>query len=361
MHKVRDIAKAIGARLEGDGDVAVRRPASPDNAGPNDLALAMDPRYVDALRASGCAAAVLSNGTDWQALGLKAAIFVERPRYAMAHVTGFFATPSEPDGIHDTAIIHPDAKIDAGARIAPFVVIGPNAKIGANARINAHVSIGPDVTIGENARIADGVRIMAGTVIGSDVIIHANAVIGSDGFSFVTPQPGNVDAFKATGTVEEQTIDQDYARIHSLGAVRLGNNVEIGAGTTIDRGTVADTVIGDGTKIDNLVHIGHNVRIGRTCLICGQVGIAGSAVIGDRVVLAGQVGVADHVVVGDDVIAAGKSGISSNVPPNRAIMGNPAVRMEANVESYKAFRRLPRLAAKLEALEKQVSKFTSNG
>ena len=132
----------------------------------------------------------------------------------------------------------------------------------------------------------------------------------------------------------------------------------MGAGCAIDRGTVSNTVIGNGTKLDNLVHMAHNVTVGENCLLCGQVGIAGSVVIGDRVVLAGQCGVADHVNVGSDVIAAGKSGISSNVPPKRVIMGNPAVKMETNVESYKAIRRLPRLVSKVAELEKMVFKNT---
>ena len=358
MHRIQDIADAMNARFVGDGDLVVRGPRAPSEAGLHDLAMAMGPEYAEVLSAGSAQAAVLGNDMDWQGYGLKAAIFVDRPRYAMAHVTGYFAEQTAPGGIHPTAVIDPSATVAPGADIGAFVVIGPRAKIGENARIASHCSIGHDAVLGANSRLAEGARVMHRVQIGNNVIIHANAIIGSDGFSFVTPAPGNVDALKETGSVAQTVEEQSYVRIHSLGAVRVGDDVEIGAGCAIDRGTIADTVIGNGTKLDNLVQIGHNVRIGETCLICGQVGIAGSAVIGDRVVLAGQVGVADHVTVGDNVIAAGKSGISSNVPPNRAIMGNPAVQMDSNIASYKAVRRLPRFISRLEAVEKQVSKIT---
>ena len=149
---------------------------------------------------------------------------------------------------------------------------------------------------------------------------------------------------------------ESYARIASLGSVLIGNQVEIGAGSTIDRGTIENTKIGNGTKIDNLVHLAHNVSIGNNCLLCGQVGIAGSATIGDRVVLGGQVGVADHISIGSDSIIAGKSGVSSNVPKGRFMMGNPAMKIENNIESYKLFRRLPRILKKIENLHKFVLK-----
>lgn len=353
---VQEIAAAIGARFVGNPEVAVQCPRSPDEAGPRDLALAMDARYADLLGNSPARAAVLWSDADWDSFGLDAAILVDRPRYAMAGITQAFSTaPELAAGIHPTAIIAPDAEIGTGAHVGPFAIIGACVKIGANARIHAHSSIAEDARIGDDALIREGVRIAQGVRVGDRVIIHQNATIGSDGFSFVTPKPGAVDEVKATGNVSDAQEAQSYTRIYSIGSVAVGDDVEIGASTTIDRGTVADTRIGNGTKIDNLVQIGHNVRIGETCLVCAQVGIAGSAVIGDRVVLAGQVGVADHVTVGSDVIAAGKSGISSNVPPNRAIMGNPAVRMDANIESYKAYRRLPRLLARLDALEKSVS------
>jgi len=206
------------------------------------------------------------------------------------------------------------------------------------------------------------VRIGARVTIGDRFIAQPNAVVGGDGFSFVSPEPGAVDAARAGQQPAADAIQTlGFARTNSLGAVTIGDDVEIGSGSTIDRGTIIDTQVGTGTKIDNVVMIGHNVVVGEHCLLCAQVGIGGSSIIADRVILGGQVGVADHVNIGTNVVAAGKSGISSNVPPNRFIMGNPAIKAEANVESYKAYRRLPKLVAKVEALQKQVSKLLGNG
>ena len=211
--------------------------------------------------------------------------------------------------------------------------------------------------IGNDALLYPGVRIGARVQIGDGFICQSNTVIGVDGF-FICDARNQVPSKrrKKTGQITASTRTDGFARINSLGTVVIGDNVEMGANCAIDRGTIENTTIGDGTKLDNLVHIGHNVTIGSTCLICGQVGIAGSSVLGDRIVLGGQVGVADHINIGSDVICAGKSGISSNVPPGRVMMGSPAMRMDLNVEAYKALRRLPRLVAKVAKLEKSVSK-----
>lgn len=359
---ISDIASHLGAEFDGDGALEITGVREPSAAGPSHLALAMDARFGPDLNRGKARAAILWAGADWRSLGLKAGIFVPRARYAMAGVTSLFDTGRQNGaGIHATAIIDPTAEVPADAMIGPFVLIGPNVKIGKGAIIHAHCTIADATTIGSGARLLEGVRIGHGVTIGCNFICHANAVIGSDGFSFVTPEPGAIDAMKSDMSAPDGRDAQEFARIHSLGGVVIGDNVEIGAGSTIDRGTVSSTTIGPGTKIDNLVHVAHNVVIGATCLLCGQVGVAGSAVIGDRVVLGGQVGVADHVTIGSNVIAAGKSGISSNVPPNRAVMGNPAIRMDANIESYKQYRRLPRIVAKLNALQKSVSKSDPKG
>jgi UDP-3-O-[3-hydroxymyristoyl] glucosamine N-acyltransferase len=176
-------------------------------------------------------------------------------------------------------------------------------------------------------------------------------VIGADGFSFVTPEKSGVEQVRETLGARAEIKAQSWTRIHSLGAVSIGNDVEIGGNCAIDRGTIRDTVIGDGTKLDNLVHVGHNVQIGRDCLLCGQVGIAGSARIGDRVVMAGQCGVSDNIFVGNDVVAGGATKIFTNAPAGRVLLGSPAVKMETHVEMQKALRRLPRLAARVAALE----------
>jgi len=355
---VNEIAKSLSARAEGDLSIQLSGPAQPEFAGTDSLALAMNPKFLEALSSSKARVAIVPEGTDWQALGLEAAIFTPHPRYALSGVNNLFVNPVyAPLGIHPTAIIDESAVIGANAAIGAFVIIEPGVKIGENARILPHVSIAENASIGADCLLYHGVRICERVTIGDRFIAQPNAIIGADGFSFVNPEPGAVDAARAgQQPAPGATQKHGYTRINSFGAVTIADDVEVGAGSTIDRGTITDTTIGTGTKIDNLVQIGHNVQVGAHCLLCAQVGLGGSSVISDRVILAGQVGVADHVTIGTNVVAAGKSGISSNVPPNRFIMGNPAIKAEANVESYKAYRRLPKLVAKVDALQKQVSK-----
>lgn len=354
---VQQVAEAIGADYVGNGACNVTRLAEPSSAGPNDLALAMEPTYEVALRGSQARAAIVWPDADWQGMGLEAAIFAPRSRYTLSGVTTVFDTPIEIEaGSHPTALIDPTAQIGTGASIGPFVVIGARVVVGDNARIASHCSIAEDTVIGDDLLLYSGVRIGARIQIGNGFICQPNTVIGADGFSYVTPKPGAIEEAKSSGAISKMGQTQGFARINSLGGVVLGDRVEMGANCSIDRGTIANTTIGSGTKLDNQVQIGHNVTVGENCLLCGQVGVAGSTKIGDRVVLGGQVGVADHLTVASDVIAAGKSGISSNVPPGQVIMGNPAIRMDLNVESYKAYRRLPRLVAKVAGLEKIISK-----
>lgn len=355
-HTIREIAAALGAEAAGDLDLTVTRAAEPKSAGADALALAMDPKYVGGLAQGQARAALLWAGADWQGLGLKAAIFAPRGRLAMAGLTTLFdAGPEIAAGIHPMTVIHPEAEIGEGAAIGPFVTIGRGARIGARARIASHVSVAEGARIGTDALLCQGVRIGARVTIGDRFIAQPGAVVGSDGFSFVTPEKSGVEEIRETLGERSEIRAQSWTRIHSLGAVTIGDDVEIGANVCIDRGTIRDTVIGSGTKLDNLVHIGHNVQIGRDCLLCGQVGIAGSARIGDRVVMAGQCGVNDNIFVGDDVIAGGATKIFTNAPAGRVLLGYPAVKMESHVEIQKALRRLPRLAARVAEIEKTVT------
>ena len=350
------IASALGARFEGDGALMIARPAHPAEAGPDDLAVAMDAAHVAALAQGRARAALLKAGEDWRALGLVGAILVARPRYALAGLTqAFAAPPSAPPGVHPSAVVAADAALGAGVAIGPLCVIGAGAVIGDGATLVAQVYVGEGARIGPDALIHPGVRVCAGVTIGARAILHPNAVIGSDGFSFVTPSPGSVESVEATGRVAEDARNLRWARIHALGAVSLGDDVEIGAGATIDSGTLADTRIGDGTKIDNLVQVGHNVRIGANCLLCAQVGVAGSAQIGDRVVLGGQSGVADHVRIGDDVVAGARSGVAGDAKPGSVLLGAPAIPRGEALAVMLAQRRLPGLVETVRALKKRLS------
>lgn len=343
---IADIAAAIGADALGDTSLRITRAAEPQAAGPRDLALAMDPKYAAGLAQGAAQAAMLWPGADWQALGLKAAIYAPRGRLAMAGLSKLLdAGPDIAAGVHALSVIDPSARIGAGAAIGPFVTIGAGAVIGARARIASHASIAEGAQIGDDALICAGARIGARVVMGQRAIVQMGAVIGSDGLSFVTPEKSGVEEIRETLGQRGDIRAQSWLRIHSLGSVTIGDDVEIGANCAIDRGTIRDTTIGRGTKLDNLVHIAHNVQIGEDCMICGQVGIAGSARIGSRVVLAGQCGVNDNIFIGDDVICGGATKVFTNVPAGRVMLGYPAVKMETHIEMQKALRRLPRKAA----------------
>ena len=356
VHTVAEIAAALGARYDGDGALQIAGAAEPAMAGPDELAIAMDPKYGEGLSHGRARAAVLWDGAAWIALGLKAAIFVPRPRFAMAGITRTLDPgPDIATGVHPTAIIDASARIGAGAAIGPFVVIGRGVRIGKGARIAAQVTIAEDADIGDDALILAGARIGARVRIGHRFICQPGAVIGSDGFSFVTAEKSGVEAVRETLGKRGEAQGQSWTRIHSLGAVEIGDDVEIGANSAIDRGTLRSTTIGRGTKLDNLVHVGHNVTVGEDCLLCGQVGIAGSARIGNRVVMGGQCGVSDNIFVGDDVIAGGATKIFTNAPAGRVLLGSPAMRMEANVEAWKNIRRLGRLFDEVRQLRKTVT------
>jgi UDP-3-O-[3-hydroxymyristoyl] glucosamine N-acyltransferase len=354
--RLSDIAEALGLRFEGDGSLVVSGVRHPAQAGPEHLAVAADKAHVEALRSGSAAAALLAEGTDWRALGLRAAIFAPRPRFALAGLTQRFdAAPQRRAGTHPTAVISPDARVAADASIGPFCVVEDGAEIGRGCTLVAHVHVDAGARLGDGCLVHAGARIGWGVSIGARAIIHANAVIGADGFSFVTPERGAVESAKATGAVAADARNTGFARIHSLGAVAIGDDVEIGACASIDRGTLTDTRIGDGAKIDNQVQIGHNVAVGRNCLLCAQVGVAGSARIGDRVVLGGKAGVADHVVIGDDVVVGGASAVGGDVRAGSVVLGAPAVPRDEALAMFLAWRRLPRLITTVRDLKKRLS------
>lgn len=356
-YTIQQIADALGAQAHGDTSLTITRPAEPSTAGPNDLAMAMSPKYAETLPDGKARAAILWDGADWQALGLQAAITVERPRRAMSGLTQMI-DPGQGfgSGIHPSAVIDPAAQLGDDVSVGPLAVIGAGARIGAGSVIGPQCFIGTDVVIGEGAFLREAVTIGARVQIGDRFICQPGARIGADGFSFVTPEASGVENARKTLGDQGDVTAQAWMRIHSLGAVTIGDDVEIGANSTIDNGTIRNTEIGSGTKLDNLVHVGHNTRVGRDCLICGQAGLSGSIEMGDHVVLGGQVGVSDNIFIGDGVIAAGGSKLLSNVPSGRVVMGYPAVKMDLNTDMYKALRRLPRALKELAALKKAVPK-----
>lgn len=351
------IAAELGAQCEGDSSIRLSGAAEPSTATADHLALAMKPEYAEGLSRGKARVAMLWQGADWRAYGLEGALFMPRPRFAMAGVTRIFDRgPELAPGIHPTAFVDPRAVIGEGAAIGPHAVIGARVRIGARCRIAPLVSIAEDAVIGDDALLLAGAHIGARVRVGNRVILQPGAAVGGDGFSFVTPEKSGVENVRdSLGDLGAVTA-QSWTRIHSLGTVEIGDDVEIGANSTVDRGTIRATRIGRGTKLDNLVQIGHNVEIGEDCLICGQAGVAGSTRLGNRVVMAGQSGLNDNIFVGDDVVIGGGSKVVANVPSGRVLLGYPATQMATQLATYKALRRLPRLFRDVAALQKAVSK-----
>lgn len=356
-YTLNEIATALGAKAFGAVDLLITGATEPALAGPTDLALAMSPKFADTLGQGSAQAAMLWEGADWQALGLKAAIVAPRPRFAMSGLTQMLDAGADfGTGIHASAVIDETATIGAGAVIGPLCVISAGVSVGPNARLAAQVTIGAGATIGTDASLREGVRIGAGVTIGDRFTAQPGAVVGGDGFSFVTPEESTIERVRDTLGDQGDITAQSYARIHSLGSVTIGDDVELGSNACIDRGTVRDTKIGNGCKFDNLAQIGHNVEIGNDCLICAQVGIAGSSKIGNNVVLGGQTGVSDNVFVGDNAITGGATKVLANVPAGRVMLGYPAMKMDSHIETYKLIRRLPRLFRDVGLLQKSVLK-----
>jgi UDP-3-O-[3-hydroxymyristoyl] glucosamine N-acyltransferase len=329
---LRDIAAALSAPVEGDGSIEIAGIADPSHASGSDLALAMTRESVPAL-AHTKARAVIVTPKDAAAVDrFDAVIKVGHPRRALAVLTRLFERPVHRGaGIHPSAVIAADAHVEDGANIGPLTVIGPRARIGAGTAIIAHVTVGADAVIGRDCLIHPGARIGDRVVIGDRVILQHNG--------------------ERTG--EQET--GDLARINSLGTVILGDDVEVGANTAIDRATLAATRIGRNTKIDNLVQIGHNVSIGENCLICGMTGISGSVHIGDRVILAGAVGVADHVTIGSDAMIAAGSKLFSDVPAKGEMYGYPAVPRRRAFEQIKYLARARTLFTEFGELKKRIA------
>jgi len=349
MLTLQDISNRIGGTLEGNPKLLVCGPSEPKSANETHLALALSEQYIEDIRLGKAKAALFTKKVNWKELKLEGAIFLNRGKSALYKVNKLFHyPPQESKGISSSAIVDETAKIGKDVNIGPFTYIGANCVIGDKVNIFSNVTIMNNATIDNESVLYSGVRVFENVKIGKNVICNANVVIGSDGFSFVSDTGDGVEKVMLARSDEVKMNLNYYLKVESLGSVVICDNVEIGANCSIDRGTISDTVIGEGTKIDNLVHIAHNVKLGRNCLICGQVGIAGSAKIGDRVVMGGQSGVGDNIVVGSDVILAGKTGLSVNAKSNQFLMGNPAMLKSRNIKSYMAFRRLPQLIKMLK-------------
>ena len=331
-----ELAAVVSAGLEGDAAAEVRGVASPERAGARDLI------YVDAAKnvarvtasAAVCVIAgegivvagktVLRHAHAKLAFAKAAALLVERAPIAA--------------GVHPTAVVAPLAHVGSNVSIGPYAVVGEDARIGDGTQIGAHATIGAGCWIGENCRIHPGVTLYGGVRVGHRVEIHAGAVIGADGFGYVYGEG-------------------KYWKFPQVGIVEIADDVEIGANAAIDRGSLDDTRIGEGVKLDNLVHVGHNVQIGAHTVVAAQTGISGSSTLGRNVVVGGQVGIADHCVLEDGAIAGAQAGIPTGkrIHGGQPVWGTPARPLDRFKEQYAWFGRLPELAARIKQLEAKIA------
>lgn len=359
--KLSEIASALDGELVGDGTIEIRRAVHPSEAdSAADLALAMDKTLRAALADSKARTAVVTEGAEIAPDGLDGYVVIKRSRYAMAHINRLFEIPlNAPEGIHPSAAIDPGASVAGDARIGPFTYVAAGATVDSGVILMSHVTVGANARIGANSLLHAGVRVGERVEIGKGAIIHHNASIGADGFSFVTPEVGAAEEAKESAGDTVTARNVELVRINSIGTVVVGDNVEIGACTSIDRGTISATRIGNSTKIDDLVMIGHNVVIGENCMLCGQVGVAGSVTIGDRVVLAGQVGVADHLSIGNDVVVGGRSGVAWSLKDNMVALGTPALPRSEMTEIYMLMRRLKNIYRDVRTMTERLNAIES--
>lgn len=327
------VAEAVGGRVSGDPALRLTGVESLERASASDLSWVADPRRVQEAESSAAGAFLVRSEQD--AAG-RPAVLVANPLAAFALWLGRIHPAARPKaGVSPRAHVHRTARIGRGASVASGASIGPGARIGARAVVAGGAYVGADAEIGEDTWVHPNATVLAGCRIGDRCAIHSGAVVGSDGFGYVWD-----------GTA--------HRKIPQLGIVRVEDDVEIGANTTIDRATLGETVIGRGTKIDNLVQIGHNVVVGEHAILCGQAGIAGSSRIGARATLAGQAGVGDHATVGEGSTLTGQSGIptAGHVPPGAVLSGMPAAPHREFLKRAALIARLPELLRRLAALEK---------
>ena len=352
---LEQIAQITDGMLTKNADVAISNIAPPLLADEKTLALALGEDEIANLSSTKAKAALVPLGVNIDGF---TTIEVERPRLAMMKlITMFYEEPHVNQGIHPSASVHPTAKIGENVSLGANVVVGENAIIGDNTKILANSYIGNGAKIGNKCFFHPCVNIGDRVQVGNDVILHHGVSLGADGYSFVTENPNNIEQARKDGEIKENDIKQVIFKIPSIGSVIIGDNVEIGANTCIDRGTIENTIIGENTKIDDLVMIGHNCRIGKGCMIVSQVGIAGSCVIGDRVVIAGQAGLADHISIGEDSIIAAQAGVSKSFPAKSIVVGSPAMPRKEFIKQLKIMKDAGDLVAKFKKYEPLLKTF----
>jgi UDP-3-O-[3-hydroxymyristoyl] glucosamine N-acyltransferase len=332
------VAEQLQGEVLGDGQTQLKGFAPADRAQAGDLTFAENEEFFARAEQS-AASAIIVSGDRASSTG-KVLIRVGDARVAFAKALAlFFPEPPQPAGIHPTAVVARSAQVDSSAHIGPHCVIGERVQLGGGTILHAGNYVGDDCKVGPACVLFPNAVLYPRTELGHRVRVHAGAVIGSDGY----------------GYVQDNGM---HRKVPQIGNVIVGDDVEIGANTTIDRGALGPTIIGKGTKIDNLVQIGHNVRMGEHCLIISQAGIAGSNKLGNYVIVAGQAGIAGHLQIGNQVTIAGQSGVMHDIPDGQTVLGNPACPDRQAKRQVLAVQRLPELLRRVKELEKKVG---SNG
>jgi UDP-3-O-[3-hydroxymyristoyl] glucosamine N-acyltransferase len=338
--KLGELASRLGAELRGDAGAEVTGVQGIEEAGPTEITFVANPRYTSLARSTKAAAVVVE--PEFPEIAT-ATLRIKNPYHAFSRALGmFYQPPAYVEGIHPTAVIDPTAEIGAGAHVGAYVVIGPGTRIGKHATLLPHVVVYPGVTVGDHFFAHAHAVVREHCVLGDHVTLENGAIVGADGFGFSKNEKG------------------EWEKIPQSGPVRLGNRVDVQANACVDRATVGATEIGDGSKIDNLVQVGHGSKVGENTLICAQTGLAGSSVIGNKVILAGQTGVAGHCTVGDGVILTAQSAVSHDVPPGKMISGSPGFDNRVWLRAVAVFQRLPELLKRLDRLEKTVAPSEEN-
>jgi len=341
--KLGELASRLGAELRGDAEIEVTGVKGIEEAGPAEITFVANPRYAGLARTTRAAAVVVEPG--FQEIET-ATLRIRNPYHAFSRALAlFYQPPTYPPGIHPDAVVDPTAEIGEGAHIAAYAVVSAGVKLGPHATLLPHVVLYPGVRTGSHFFAHAHAVVREHCVLGDHVTLENGAIVGADGFGFSKNDAG------------------EWEKIPQSGPVRIGNRVDVQANACVDRATVGATEIGDGTKIDNLVQVGHGSRVGRNTLLCAQTGLAGSSEIGSNAILAGQAGVAGHCTVGDGAILTAQTGVSHDIPAGKMISGSPGFDNRLWLRAVAIFQRLPELMKRVSRLEERVntSSATENG
>jgi UDP-3-O-[3-hydroxymyristoyl] glucosamine N-acyltransferase len=333
---VAEVARIAQGEVEGDRDRVVRGVKPLDEAGPDDLSFVAEARYFPYIAATRAAALLVARGSGAPLAAGPTVVWVDDPRRALAALLPVLypEAPAAP-GVHPTAVVGEGARVDETAAVGPYAVIGEGTVVGPRARIGAHVVIGRGCVVEADAVIHPQATLYDRVSVGERSIVHSGARLGADGFGYVPGEGG-------------------LRKVPQVGACRLEADVEVGANTTIDRGSIGDTVIGRGSKLDNLVQIGHNCRLGRSVVVVSQAGISGSTRIGDGAQLGGQSGFQGHIEVGAGARVGAQAGVTASVAAGETVSGYPARPHREAMRAQAALFRLPELLKRVKAIERAV-------